>query len=285
MRRLKPLLIILVAVMLAGSALPVLANLAAPLVFTVQDSTLKTSHSMTLANLTPGTTYYFAPTSCDAEGNCTTAPQQSFVTGQAPATATATLAPPTATVVTITPTQASTATATVASTFASSASAAPSPVSPSQTTTITVQVTSSQTRMLLIDIELYSPGNVQVAQQVANNQQFSAGVARAFTMPWTVPPSAPPGAYVIKVGVFLPDWLGILHWNDGAGTVGVSAVPATATSTPVVPSTPTRTPTLLPTATILPTATATPAPAFVDVEMTCRFTFDLFGVPVRVLCE
>src|SRR5204863_5742981 len=88
--------------------------------------------------------------------------------------------------------------------------------------TITAAVTSSSTTKLLIDLEVYSPSGQKVFQQPWDNQAFTAGQQRTFSIDWTVPANSATGTYSIKIGLFSVGWGTLYNWNDNAGKLNVS---------------------------------------------------------------
>ncbi len=133
---------------------------------------------------------------------------------------------------TTTPTPTSTATATATSTPSPTATATPpasgsftvsgsiSPTKPRMGSTVKIAaaVTSSTTRTVLVDIEVYGPNGQRVYQQFFDNQSLTAGVSKTFNGSWAVPKNAQSGSYVIKVGVFASGWGSLLSWNDSLAT-------------------------------------------------------------------
>src|SRR4051794_6304602 len=94
---------------------------------------------------------------------------------------------------------------------------------------VKVRVTSTTTRLGLIDIELFGADS-RPFQQTFDNQAFTAGFARGYTVYWPIPAGQSPGTYRVKVGVFGAGWSGGLQqWNDSATTFDVTA-PSTTTS-------------------------------------------------------
>src|SRR5215207_8676418 len=157
---------------------------------------------------------------------------------------------------------------TSAASYTTSASVAPATVPRGSKATITAAVKSSDTMKLLVDLEVYSPSGQKVFQKFWDNQSFTAGQQRTFSIDWTVPANSATGAYRIKIGLFSVGWGTMYHWNDNAGTLNVStgtastatAVPtARPTNTPVATTRPTNTPvaTARPTNTPVPTAGGT----------------------------
>ena len=129
-----------------------------------------------------------------------------------------------------------TATTTVTATFTTAGSgppaftvgtttASPNPVGPGASTTIATVITNTggPASGILIDLEVYSAGNVRVHQQVTTNQSFAAGQSRSFQWTWTVPSGQPPGPYTIKIGVFSSNWATLYTWHNNAATVMVQS--------------------------------------------------------------
>jgi hypothetical protein len=138
-----------------------------------------------------------------------------------------------------------------------------SPVSPARgaTVSIVVTVTNPPESPALIDLELYDGSFTKLAQQVWDNQQFTAGQPRAFTMSWPVPTTTATGSYTVMIGVFSRGGGALHNWNSSAGTFSHTAAGVatpTATPTPVLTSTPTPTATKTNTPTLKPTSTPTP---------------------------
>jgi hypothetical protein len=86
-----------------------------------------------------------------------------------------------------------------------------------QTQTVTVSVRNSAKAVGLIDVEVYGPSG-RVAQRYWDNVPFRAGVAKSFKLAWTAPSNAELGTYVVRVGIFIPGWGTLYHWNNSAGT-------------------------------------------------------------------
>ena len=76
-------------------------------------------------------------------------------------------------------------------------------------------------RRALVDVEVYDAQGRVVAQRFWDGSR-SPPIRACATGPWVVP-SAQLGTYTVKVGVFGEGWNGLLHWNDRATTVHVSA--------------------------------------------------------------
>jgi hypothetical protein len=80
-------------------------------------------------------------------------------------------------------------------------------------------VTASGAATTLVDVEIYDAGGAKVHQRFFDNQTFSAGVKRDFTVAWT---PARAGTYKVKIGVFKPGWGVVYAWNDAAATIAVA---------------------------------------------------------------
>ena len=107
--------------------------------------------------------------------------------------------------------------------YSSTAVVTPTTPTAGSPVSITARVTSPLTRSALIDVEVYGPTGAKVHQQAFDNQALTAGQPYAVTAVWPVAATAAAGSYRVKIGVFAPGWGGVLHWNDAAATVAVSA--------------------------------------------------------------
>jgi hypothetical protein len=105
--------------------------------------------------------------------------------------------------------------------FNTTAQAAEVRVAPGTRLPIDVKVTSTAATRVVVDIEVYSPAGEKVHQEARDDQSFGPGETKAFTTFWQVPGDAPPGEYVVKVGIFTPGWGNVHDWNDRAGTFTV----------------------------------------------------------------
>jgi hypothetical protein len=72
----------------------------------------------------------------------------------------------------------------------------------------------------IVDVEVYSPAGVRVAQQAWTAQSFTQGQTRNYEYIWRSPLT--PGVYTVKVGVFTAGWASNPHWKDPAATVTVN---------------------------------------------------------------
>jgi hypothetical protein len=108
-------------------------------------------------------------------------------------------------------------------TFTSSASPNPSSIPAGGATTITLTITCTAGSLTggLIDLEIYDPSGVKVAQPTWTGQSFTTGQQRQYTYNWTA--GSTTGAHSLRVGVFSGDWSQLYHWNGNAGTVTVTA--------------------------------------------------------------
>jgi hypothetical protein len=120
------------------------------------------------------------------------------------------------------PTPAATATTAPMDSYALKASVSPSKVADGGTAAITAFVTSDATSTALVDIEVYSPSGSKVFQRWFDNQSFSAGQARRYTVKWAIPVGTASGTYTVKVGVFSPGWGTVYQWNDAAARIVVT---------------------------------------------------------------
>ena len=90
-----------------------------------------------------------------------------------------------------------------------------------QTERISVSARSGASTSALVDIEVYSPTGTKVFQQFFDGQSFTGGVARTFSVSWTVPANAARGTYSVKIGVFSPGWGSLYTWNNSARSFSV----------------------------------------------------------------
>jgi hypothetical protein len=90
------------------------------------------------------------------------------------------------------------------------------------TDTIKASVKSATATKVLVDVEVYDASGNKVFQQFWDNQSFSAAQTRTFTASWSVPSSATPGTYTVKIGVFSPGWGTLYSWNGQAATLTVT---------------------------------------------------------------
>lgn len=89
---------------------------------------------------------------------------------------------------------------------------------------ITVSLVSDRDRRAVIDIELIGPDGARVQQWAVPDQSLAANQRATIAVVWPLPADASPGIYTIKVGVFGPNWNGLLHWNDGTAILRVQPI-------------------------------------------------------------
>jgi hypothetical protein len=106
-------------------------------------------------------------------------------------------------------------------TFKSSAGISPQRVSPGQRVTVDVKVTGTADSQALVAIQTYHTSGDEAFKREMDNQSFASGETKTYSVTWTVPASAKPGDYVVKVGVFKPGWGKLYDWNDSAATFTV----------------------------------------------------------------
>jgi hypothetical protein len=82
-------------------------------------------------------------------------------------------------------------------------------------------VKSATASSAVIDVEVYDASGTKVFQQFWNNQAFTAGQTRTFNSSWSVPLTAMPGTYTVKVGVFSSGWTTLYTWNNTAAVFTV----------------------------------------------------------------
>jgi hypothetical protein len=83
-------------------------------------------------------------------------------------------------------------------------------------------VLSATASNVLVDVEVYNAAGTKVSQRSWDNQSFAANQTRAFSTTWSVPATASPGSYTVKIGIFSSGW-GTLHdWNNSAAVFSVS---------------------------------------------------------------
>lgn len=136
-------------------------------------------------------------------------------------------------------------------TYTTSASVTPTSTTPGGTVGITARITSSAATTALVDIEIFSPSGVKLHTKGFDNEVFAANTQRSFIVNWFVPTNSAPGTYTVKIGIFTPGWVDLVHWNNSAITFTVNTASVTATNTPTP---------MAPTATNTPTQTLTPTP-------------------------
>ncbi len=76
---------------------------------------------------------------------------------------------------------------------------------------VTVSVTSSVGGPTLLDLEVYGPDGKRWFQHWSRTRLVKPGVTETLVGTWTPPLTAPFGTYVVKVGVFGPNWDGLFE--------------------------------------------------------------------------
>lgn len=106
--------------------------------------------------------------------------------------------------------------------FSSSATASPSSVASGEKTTITAKVkcTAGALANGIVDVEVYDPNGVMVAQQVYSGQNIALGKTATYAPVWTA--SGASGKYTVAIGVFGANWTPNYHWRVGATTITVA---------------------------------------------------------------
>ena len=105
------------------------------------------------------------------------------------------------------------------------AAVSPSTVARGGVATTTAWVTSGTAATVLIAVEVYDPAGALVHEQSYDDQSFTTGQRRSYTVDWTVPPTEPLGAHTVRIGVFSPGWGTLLHWNASAAVFTVTGPP------------------------------------------------------------
>ncbi len=118
--------------------------------------------------------------------------------------------------------------------FTSSA-AGPSTVITGNSFTINSTVTSSTSFTGNVIVSLFDPNGVQKATQQYSSQNFSAGQAKSYSIPWQLPTNSATGLYTVKIQI-TDSTNTLFHYNSNALTFVVEA------------PTPTPIPTVVPTA-------------------------------------
>ena len=120
-------------------------------------------------------------------------------------------------------------------------SVSPGSLAVGQTGTFTATVSAAKNGIagVIVDMEVYSYSGVQLCKPITQNVDVPKDGQRTFTAQCTVGRQMLPGKYVLKVGVFGPNWTPQLAWNGSAATFTVTAAsgsPAAAgpVSSPVV---------------------------------------------------
>lgn len=84
------------------------------------------------------------------------------------------------------------------------------------TVSIPITVTSATATTSLVDIEVYDSTNKKVGQQFFDNETFTAGQSKDYTMTWKE--DSPSGTYTVMAGVFSPGWGKVYQWNASVNT-------------------------------------------------------------------
>ncbi|HEX2914978.1 MAG TPA: hypothetical protein VH186_29565 [Chloroflexia bacterium] len=150
------------------------------------------------------------------------------------------------------------------------ATVSPSSAAAGSTFSLNANFKASASSSALIDMEVYDSAGNKVFQHYMDNQAFSAGQTRTFTVSWATTSSQASGGYTLSVGVFSNDWSTVYLWSSNAAsfTVGQSTAP-TPTATPTsIPNTPTPTATTAPKTPTPTPAQATPTPTPVQATPT-----------------
>lgn len=82
----------------------------------------------------------------------------------------------------------------------------------SQNLTGTFVAQSNTSGNYLVDFEIYNTAGIKVSQTFWDNQSFTAGQPKRFTLNVSLG-GLPDGNYTIKGGIFQPGWGTLLHWN------------------------------------------------------------------------
>jgi hypothetical protein len=87
---------------------------------------------------------------------------------------------------------------------------------------IDVDVTSKGPARALVAVQLFPPGSRRPAYQLPfRNQRFHDGRRKTLRLRFNVPRDAPIGTWVVKVGVFDPDWTRLYLWTEHAAQFNV----------------------------------------------------------------
>ncbi len=111
----------------------------------------------------------------------------------------------------------------VNNTFTSTATASPSSLATGAKTTITAKVkcTAGSLNNGIVDVEIYDPNGMMVAQQFYTGQSIALGKTATYTPVWTA--SGAGGKYTVAVGVFGANWTPNYHWHTGATTLTLTS--------------------------------------------------------------
>jgi hypothetical protein len=123
-----------------------------------------------------------------------------------------------------------------------STSTTPDPTTPGSTATITTSIKNSGDLAsgVIVDMEIYNSGNVQVFQQYVPGNTFATGESKTFQWAWTTPANQAAGTYTVKIGIFSDHWASLLLWNNSADTFAIgSSGPGVAFSIGTITASPT----------------------------------------------
>lgn len=96
-------------------------------------------------------------------------------------------------------------------------------VAPGSSTTVQVTVNASETKSIMVDMEIFDASYARVAQVVKDNIQVNANVPTTVPIVWEVPASLQAGTYIVSLGVFGAGWNPeINEWFAGATRLQVS---------------------------------------------------------------
>lgn len=148
-------------------------------------------------------------------------------------------------------------------TYTTSVTSSMAITSKTQTTTSVAVNASQATSNVLVDLEVYDGAGNKVAQSFWDTQNLVSG-SNTYQINWT--PSTD-GTYVVKVGVFSPNWQANLYWTNNTGSLTSTSPVVTPPVVPpvVTPTPPVTTPT--PPVVVPPTTPTAPvsSPAAVNI--------------------
>lgn len=182
--------------------------------------TTTTSTTTTTTTSTTSTTSTSTTTTTPAASTTTTAePTTTAPTTTVAPTSTTTSTTVPATTSTLQPTAGPITPTATAGGWTTTASA-PASVVPGQVIRVPIAVSATTSQRALVNVEFYI-GSRRVRQLYWDNQTFTAGVTRGYSVGWTVPTNTPAGTYTVKIGIHAPAWGPLVHWNDNADTFRV----------------------------------------------------------------
>lgn len=99
----------------------------------------------------------------------------------------------------------------------------PSQVSIGNTVKLSANVTSKNAGIsqVVVDLEVYDPNGKRAWQGSQTGVNVPKDGTVNVTQPWTIPAGQATGNYVLKVGIFGPDWKPLMVWNNKAATFTV----------------------------------------------------------------